>query len=472
MHRSQGQGQRKPDYSIQMLYTGEDDHELGKKYVKRRRIHKGRLFLLVLFFATIIYFFLPRSKVVVTSDAEQEERVPDLDVGEATREPVNDKGLPALTVLAEAEEEFAMDLYKALTKRSKAKNLFFSPLSLSIALAMTHLGARSQTATQMETALKFDKVGLENVHPMFHILNSELFNQEQSYILKSANKLFGHEKYKFLDDFLSSCEAYYGAALERVNYANAEAARSEINKWVEKQTEKKIKDLIPPGAIDGLTRLILVNAVYFKAKWALEFDPKQTKNADFFWDKTNKVSVPMMHLKQKFNYYADQTLKCKVLELPYSQSNLSMIAVLPDARDGIAALEEKTTSEQLQSWIKNLNKVEVEVSLPKFKLESGFSVKPALQELGMRDLFLEGVADLTGMTEPKELFVSDALHKAFIEVTEEGTEAAAASAVIVAIKSAMVAQPVFNANHPFIFLIRDNNTGVILFLGRVLHPLK
>nr|XP_002734390.1 PREDICTED: serpin B3-like [Saccoglossus kowalevskii] len=506
-----GMGQRpRQDVPIQ-VYADEDDSKSEKKYKERKRLRNIKMFfgvmLVVGFFAIAVYsfprgntateeksvnvvrdkvVFLPRDaekkglaveeKIESAEDEEEQKKTEQQEKENVIKEhetnevKEEEKEIPGLKVLAKSQQDFAVDLYQTLTqsKQYQEENIVFSPFSISVALAMTYLGAKSESATQMEKVLKFHQVGIENIHPTFHMLRSEIFNQDAGYVLNAANKLFIDSNYTFVSEFLSATEAYYDSALEPLNFGNPEESRVEINKWVDKQTQSLIQDLIPEGVISTMTKLVLVNAIYFKGKWANQFNPKFTKVDNFYLDKRNAVKIPMMYNNEnKFKFYADDVLKCQILEMPYSGSNLSMIAILPDEVNGLLSLQKNITSDTLQKWFSQLHETKVDVTFPRFKMESSFQLKSELQKLGMVDIFVPDLADLTGMADNRELFVYDAVHKSFIEVTEEGTEAAAASAVLVGIESVRVHHK-FNANHPFLFLIRDNTTGTVLFMGRIM----
>jgi len=234
---------------------------------------------------------------------------------------------------------------------------------------------------------------------------------------------------------------------------------------VERKTNDKIKDLIKPGVLDALTRLVLTNAIYFKGDWAIQFDRGKTKDAPFMISADKKVNVPMMYLKENFKYWADKDLQ--VIELPYKGEHLSMIVLLPREVDSLSELEKKLTLENLNSWLQKLRKQEMMVYLPKFKMTSGFELAEILAAMGMPAAFFG--ADFSGMNGRKDLSISNVIHKAFVEVNEEGTEAAAATAVIME-RVAMSIEPVFRADHPFVFIIKDNRSGSILFMGRVSNP--
>ncbi|KAJ8020603.1 Leukocyte elastase inhibitor A [Holothuria leucospilota] len=371
--------------------------------------------------------------------------------------------------LAGALNEFSWELYKNIGK-DPSSNVFFSPFSIMTALAMTFAGARGNTAEQMSEVLRFNKITDDDVHEAFERVNGAIFSSDASYTLKTANRLFSQKDYNIVEQFLKKTESNYKSGLVSVDFISAaEAARSLINGWVSEQTSGKIPDLIPPGVLNSLTRLVLVNAIYFKGNWLKQFDPKHTTTQQFKVSNSESIPVQMMFLKDPFFYYEDQSLKCQVLSLPYVGNSLSMVIVLPDPSISLTDVESKITTDVLSSWMKGSRKEKVKLLLPRFKLEESFILNDHLSKMGMSDLFHPDKADLSGVTGNKDLSVSQVIHKAFIEVNEEGTEAAAATAVVMRKRSIEII-PTFTADHPFLFLIRHNSSGSILFLGRVVRP--
>jgi len=363
---------------------------------------------------------------------------------------------------------FAFELYSKLAAGKKDENLFFSPYSISTAIAMTYAGARGDTEKQMADVLHFN-LPQEKLHPAFGSLEKALNEQGKKGVfeLTVANALWGQKGFKFLDSFISLVNKNYSAGLSELDFAkDTEGSRKTINKWVEDKTKEKIKDLIKPGVLDAMTRLVLTNAIYFKGKWQFEFDKKDTKDSPFHITSEKKVTVPMMYMKKEFKHAKQDGLQ--VLQLGYKGDALSMIVLLPEKIDGIEKLEKDLTIENLDKWLANLHEMEIEIYLPKFKFTSEFSLAEILQQMGMTDAF-GGSADFSGMDGRKDLFISAILHKAFVDVNEEGTEAAAATAVVITL-TAVLEKPVFRADHPFIFLIKDNSSGSILFMGKVLNP--
>lgn len=381
---------------------------------------------------------------------------------------------PDVAAVVKGSNQFAFDLYTKL-RSEEPGNLFFSPQSISTALAMTYAGARGETASQMASVLHFD-LPPDKLHPAQAALLSywNALGKQGNVQLSAANRLWGQDSYHFLDTFIRLLRTEYGAKLELVDFAKSAAARKAINAWVEKATSGKIKDLIPEGVLDQDTRLVLTNAVYFKGDWEDAFQKSATKPSDFFLSATEKASdVPLMYQKERFRFHEAKVADgkgVKLLELPYKGKQLSMVVLLPEAKDGLAELEEHLTADMLDQWINAAKEREVKVWLPKFKMTDEFQLGDVLAAMGMKNAF-SGLADFSGMDGTKGLFISDVIHKAFVDVNEEGTEAAAATGIVLELKAAApAATPEFRADHPFALVIRDNATGAILFMGRVLDP--
>ena len=370
--------------------------------------------------------------------------------------------------LAAGNTAFAIDLYHQL--RGAEGNLFFSPYSISTALAMTYAGARGDTEAQMARVLHFDLDHLtqEALHSAFADLEAHLaqIQAKGDIALHVANALWPQVGYAFLAAFLDLCQRCYGVTITPVDYAaDPEAARQQINAWVEEKTREKIKELLKPPHVTPLTTMILVNAIYFKGNWASQFDPEDTDDGPFYRLTGDAVKASMMRQKARFGYRETDDLQ--VLELPYVGGDLSMLVLLPREQDGLPALEAALTVENLALWTQRLHASEVQVLLPRFKLSGEFDLGETLKAMGMVDAF--GAADFSGMTGQRDLFISAVVHKAFVDVNEEGTEAAAATAVVMG-RGFAPPPPIFKADHPFLFLLRENNSGSVLFLGRVVDP--
>jgi serine protease inhibitor len=376
------------------------------------------------------------------------------------------KDRSSLVAVMQGNNAFALGLYQKL--RATTGNLFFSPYSISTALGMTYAGARGNTQTQMAQALHF-ALDQKQIHPAFAQLGVDLEDATRlgQVQLKIANALWPRKGYKFLKPFLSLVKKYYGVKITPADFSDEAASRRLINEWVEEKTEEKIKDLIAEGALDSATRMVLVNAIYFKGAWKEEFDPLRTAEAPFLTAPDLHMQVPMMNCKHNYRYAETDTLQ--IIELPYAGGRLSMLVLLPVEVDGLAKLEDILKLENLETWIKDLNETEVDVSLPKFEMSFPFRLDDTLISMGMADAFTEQ-ADFSGMDGSRELYIGAALHKAFVAVNEQGTEAAAASAVVMVTKGMSISSIVFRADHPFLFLIRDNLTGSLLFIGRLVKP--
>lgn len=371
-----------------------------------------------------------------------------------------------LKSIVKGNTAFAIDLYSLL--KNEEGNLFFSPYSISAALAMTYGGARGNTAKEMQETLHFPPEE-QKTHLAFTELDIK-FDQlqaKENVQLHIANSLWPQNGYFFLPEYISLIEKHYGVTVTPVDYIkDSEKAREIINTWVEDETKEKIKDLIRKGDVDGSTVMVLVNAIYFKGNWASQFSPDNTIESDFILLSGQKKQVSMMQQKGIFGYRKIEG--AQMLELPYVGKGLSMVLILPDEAGGVSNLEDQLSVENLDSWLSNISQKDVNVYLPKFKITWGtFKLNKPLITLGMESAF-SPTADFSGMNGRRDLSIGAVLHKAFVEVNEEGTEAAAATAVVM--RKAIARVHTFRVDHPFIFLIRDNSTGSILFIGRVIDP--
>ncbi|XP_016089892.1 leukocyte elastase inhibitor-like [Sinocyclocheilus grahami] len=388
--------------------------------------------------------------------------------------------------LSAANTQFSLNLFKKISGGNTSKNVFYSPISITSALAMVLLGAKGNTAAQMFKVLSFTNppkpgaatpaphVKEDQIHSSFNKLMSELKKPGAPYVLSLANRLYGEQSYQFVEKFINDTKRYYEAKLEEVDFKKkSEAARVDINKWVEKKTQGKIKDLLPQGSVDTMTRLVLVNAIYFKGNWEKKFPKEATSDGQFKLNKTQSKPVKMMNQKAEFPLALIPEMNSQVLELPYVGKNLSMLIILPeeieDETTGLQKLEKALTYEKLMEWTKpsKMRRQEVQVSLPRFKMEETYDMKSLLISMGMEDVFDGQKVNLSGMSPNNDLVVSKVIHKAFVEVNEEGTEAAAATGAVIAIRS--FAQ-MFIADHPFLFFIRHNPSNSILFYGHFCSP--
>jgi len=362
---------------------------------------------------------------------------------------------------------FAIDLYQR--ERTSAGNLFFSPFSISSALAMTYAGAAGETKTEMGRVLHFES---NDVHAGFRQLNDRLKEIERGgkVSLDIANSLWCEQKYPFLESFLKRNREFYQAEVRAVDFmSSAEQVRQQINSWIAKSTHDKIQDLIQPGQLSPQTTLVLCNAIYFKGKWTSQFDSKVTGPMAFH-AKSGDVDVMMM--SRTMNVRSHQVDDATLFALPYADGSLSMFILLPDAVDGLDVVEKNLTAARLQQWLTLLDgarETEARVFLPRFKLDCRLELATTLAKMGMPKAFTSQ-ADFSAISAQGNLFISAVTHQAFVEVNEEGTEAAAATAITMRRTSFTPQMLQLRVDHPFLFLIRENQTGDILFLGRVLSP--
>ncbi|XP_030351849.1 heterochromatin-associated protein MENT-like [Strigops habroptila] len=401
--------------------------------------------------------------------------------------------------------KFTVDLFNKLNEANKGKNIFFSPWSISSALALMYLGAKGNTATEMAEVLHFTQAArsegsssvarpsrgrpkrrkmdpehkqAEDTHSGFKELLTAINKPRSTYSLKSANRIYVEKTFSLLPVYIQLSKNYYKAEPHKVSFKTApEQSRKEINTWVEKQTEGKIKNLLGPRDVVTSTKLVLVNAVYFKAEWEVKFQEGNTVLQPFRLSKNKTKPVKMMCMRNTFPVLIMETLNFKMIELPYVKHELSMFILLPDdikdTTTGLEQLERELTYEKLSEWAdsKKMTETLVDLYLPKFTLEERYDLSDNLNSMGMRSAFSTS-ADFSGMAEKSDMFISKILHKSFVAVDEEGTEAAAAT-VTVTVTSAPVDHVLkFKADHPFHFFIRHNKSKSILFFGRFCSPLE
>jgi serpin B len=382
----------------------------------------------------------------------------------------DDKGAtPAgINSVVSANNQFALDLYAKL--KVENGNIFFSPFSISSALAMVYEGAKGDTAGEIQSVFHFPADASLRQSSYAAIYN-QINQPDAKYQLSIANALWAQKDYKFLDEYLGVVKNYYAGQAANVDFINsAEQARLTINQWVEDKTNDKIKDLFSAGSLDAATRLVLTDAIYFKGTWSKPFDKQSTQDADFRLNSTETTKVPMMYDKGEYGYAETDDLQ--VLQVLYNGNKLSMIILLPKNND-LAGLESSLSSTTMKDWRGRLQWQSVEVYLPKFTFDTKYFLNDTLAGMGMPTAFTDQ-ADFSGMDGTRSLSIQTVVHQAFVAVDEEGTEAAAATGVGIAATAMPVPHeiPVFRADHPFIFLIRDERNGNILFFGRVSNPSK
>lgn len=370
--------------------------------------------------------------------------------------------------IANANNKFAFDLYFQLDEFENG-NLFYSPYSISAALAMTYEGAKGKTADEMKSAFHFPESN--TLGPNFAAIYNDINKGAKDYELRTGNALWVQQDFPFLADYKTRVEKYFGGKATNLDFVNeSEESRQTINSFIGEQTNNKIKNLIPTGFLNKMTRLVLTNAIYFKGTWQWKFDTSDTRGSDFKITPTNIVKTPMMNMDPdgaSFNYADAGDLQ--ILELPYKGDEISMLVLLPS--ENLDAIENTLTDEKLNEYKSKMKKTNLDsISLPKFEFDTKYFMKDALSALGMPTAFSES-ADFSGMTGERDLFISSVIHQAYVKVDEKGTEAAAATAVDMRTIS-FRPRIDFRADHPFIFLIQDKGTGNILFFGRMVDPTK
>ncbi|MFW9934792.1 MAG: serpin family protein [Candidatus Thorarchaeota archaeon] len=373
------------------------------------------------------------------------------------------------TSLCQNITDFAIDLFHQL--RSQKGNLFFSPFSIATALTLAYAGAKGTTASQMEQGLRLT-LPAEDIHPAYQALMAQLHDDSATpgFKLKTANALWVQEGLTLLQKYLDMINKYYGKAIFSLNFQDTEQACNRINGWVKELSNGLITNLVTPAIVAAFTALVITNAIYFKGLWASQFKEGNTQNAPFTLISGNAIQVPMMYQKGEFGYFEDPQFQ--MLEVPYQGQQLSMVILLPHKSTDFTDFEAKVSSHDLSEWLSNIQLRQVRVYLPRYKLLTELELGAPLKNLGIIDAFSEVKADFSGISEISPLFISAVLHTALIEVNEEGTEAAAATAVIMAPRGigTELAIPVFRANRPFLFLIRDIQTNTVLFMGRMITP--
>ena len=409
--------------------------------------------------------------------------------------------------IPQVNNKFALDLYAQVANESPGQNLFFSPYSIVSALTMTAEGARGEAALQIGTVLRFPEQvrrsddaavpwDTASIHREMATLKHLLLGEDRPYEINVANSLWLEQTYPFRPQLLAILNETYGAAARQVDFIfNADPTRLQINNWVEEQTKNKIQNVLAPGTIDADTRFVLANAIYFKGHWVDEFDERRTQPEDFTLLDGSSIKVPLMSQLSLFTHYAelrpDGTPHIpamnedrpsfdrppnpdgfQILELEYRGRDLAMVILLPKKHTGLPALEKVLTADKLTQWLDTAKRQEVHVFLPKFKLEETISLQHTLSAMGMPKAFEpNGFLGMSDAAEAWKLYLSHVAHKAYVDVNEEGTEAAAATAAVGRMQSARYPPiPTFRADRPFLFLIRDKRTGTILFLGRMMRP--
>ncbi len=372
--------------------------------------------------------------------------------------------------LASANNDFAVDFYKQVSEKDDNNgNIFFSPTSMLVAFSLLYEGARENTSDEIKEVFGLESDPLIRHNSTAHLMSS--INQDDPYAtLDMANALWVADSFELYDKYLSVSRETYLASVEKVSFVGeGPPAVKIINDWASENTNGKIPKVISKGAVSNLTAMVITNAIYFKGTWLTQFQEEDTEESDFWTSNTDSVRADLMKQKSEFDYM--QSDGVKVLKMPYEGDRLSMLVVLPEDRDGIDSLEESLSSELIKKWQQELYPKEVIVEMPKFTTKTHYDLAPLLKNLGMLDVFDENSADLKNIgPSSRNLFVSSAFHDAFVDVNEEGTEAAAVTTIVINITAAPPPPPRFIADHPFLFIIQDDESGTILFMGRLSDP--
>jgi len=374
-----------------------------------------------------------------------------------------------VAAVVHASNAFAFAMYKEICKKEGDKNVFFSPMSITAALAMTHLGAAGSTADEIKAALNAKDLENEDLHSAFSTLNEKLNTKEDSAcVLRLANRVFARKNLAVKDTFTTATRKHYAAEAQVLDFEkDTENSRTVINQWVEEQTNQKIKDLLKPGVVNDMTAMVLVNAIYFKGSWLEEFDRKQTSKQEWVLPSKEKTQVDIMFREDNYRFSVSEEFQGTMyVEVPYKGKELSMGIILPKNVEELGVLQEKIDVGCYEKMVSGANSLKLMLSMPKFKIETEASLKDMLQTLGITQAFGSS-ADFSNIADSKDLYLSEVVHKAFVDVNEEGTEAAAATAAMIML---MCMPMEFRATHPFIFVIKENLTGAILFMGRVMNP--
>ena len=371
------------------------------------------------------------------------------------------------TSIAKSNNGFAIDFYKQIS--NDTDNHFFSSLSMYTAFSILYEGARGNTADELAETFGFETDDTIRHNDTAHMISSINRNDRHA-TLTMANALWIAKWFSLYDSYSGIAHDTYKSTAKTVDFTDPKDSVDRINKWAADNTNNKITEVITPNDVDDLTAMVINNAIYFKGTWLTQFLPENTKESDFWISETNNVTTNFMNMKDYFNYTKSDG--AQVLKMPYKGDRLSMLVILPDERHGIKQLEENLSAEQIEKWKQELHSTDVSISMPKFKMNTNYDLIPPLKDLGISDVFNRELSNLTGIadTGDNRLFVTGANQAAFVDVNEEGTEAAAVTTIIAEIVSVPPPPEYFIADHPFIFIIQDDESGTILFMGRMYYP--
>ncbi|XP_043926671.1 serpin I2 [Protopterus annectens] len=382
----------------------------------------------------------------------------------------NPKICSTTSVSADDNSHFAVDLYQAISTLHPGQNIICSPFSITLALGMLLLGAKGTTLHQLTQAMKLDKRSEGEEFSILKHLSSVMLSHSQEPPVSLVNALYVQDGFTIKERYLQRNKYYFSSDIRAVNFQDSASAARIINTWVESTTKGKIRNLFSSDEFNPLSRLVLVSAIYFKGKWKHKFTMETTELMTFTKTDGSATEIPMMshHLKAHIGHFSNEDVSYQVLELPYEGHEISMFFVLPDQVMDIHKVEKVLTASQIKEWLSSLTEHDVRLRIPRFKIEEKLDLKETLKAFRITELFLSS-SDLPEMTDSADVYVTSASHKAFIEVNEEGSEAAATTGIHIAAIMSMQ-QHQFVADHPFVFLIRHNKTGALLFMGRVMNP--
>ncbi|XP_069329077.1 serpin I2 [Eulemur rufifrons] len=378
-------------------------------------------------------------------------------------------GRQASRLMAQKNIEFAVDLYQAVSLSHK-NNIIFSPLGTTLVLGMVQLGAKGKAQQQIRQTLKLQETSTGEEFSVLKSFFSAISKKKQGFTFNLANALYLQEGFVVKEQYLYGNKEFFQSAIKLVDFQDAKACAETISTWVESKTDGKIKDMFSGEEFGPLTRLVLVNAIYFKGDWKQKFRKEDTQLMTFTKKDGSAVKIPIMKalLRTKYGYFSESSMNYQVLELPYKDDEFSLIIILPAKDMNIEEVEKRITAHHILKWFSEMQEEEVEISLPRFKVEQKIDFKEALYSLNITEIF-SGGCDLSGLTDSSEVYVSQIMQKVFFEINEDGSEAAASTGIDIPVIMSL-ARNQFIANHPFLFIMKNNPTESVLFMGRVTNP--
>uniref|UniRef100_A0A8C5L427 Serine (or cysteine) peptidase inhibitor, clade I, member 2 n=1 Tax=Jaculus jaculus TaxID=51337 RepID=A0A8C5L427_JACJA len=378
-------------------------------------------------------------------------------------------GSQASRTLVPKNAEFVVDLYQAICS-SHTSNIVFSPFGTTVLLSMVQLGAKGRAQQQIRETLRLQETSNGEEFSVLKSFISAILEKKQEFTFNLASALYLQEGFSVKETYLHDNKEFFQSSTNLVDFLDAKACAEKISTWVENKTDGKIKNMFSGEEFGPLTRLVLVNAIYFKGDWKQKFRKEDTKLMDFTKKDGSRVKVPMMKsvLRTKYGYFSEPSIKCQVLELPYKGDDFSLIVILPEEDVSIEDLEKLITAQHILRWFSEMHEQEVEVSLPRFKIQQKLDFKEAFHSLNITEIF-SGGCDLSGITDSSDVYVSQVMQKVFFEINEDGGEVASSSGMNIPVIMSLT-QTQFTATHPFLFIMKNNPTESLLFMGRVMNP--